>query len=114
MILACIVRNLKPFIRMGAGRTNQALKAMDDYRSVHPLCAWCGGNQKVEVHHIRPVHTCPERAADQSNMISLCRKHNCHLVVGHVGSYRDRWVENVRSICQMKIDGKEGTRDLVL
>lgn len=56
----------------------------------HPVCAVCGGNKKVEVHHIKPVHLFPDLELDNQNLITLCegKKYvNCHLFFGHLGSY---------------------------
>ena len=62
-------------------------------------CAWCGRDKKLEVHHIEPVSVAPHKAADQDNMIMLCRKPACHQVVGHEGDFGGRYVENVKELC---------------
>jgi len=58
----------------------------------HPRCAVCGGNNRVEVHHIRPFHLHPELELDPENFITLCEDDgngvNCHLFFGHLGSFR--------------------------
>lgn len=57
----------------------------------HPACALCGGKNKLEVHHIVPFHVNPDRELDPNNLITLCESKkggiNCHLAVGHLGSY---------------------------
>lgn len=63
------------------------VKAMREYAKANPLCAWCG-RMKIDVHHIEPISVRPDRAADKSNMISLCRKPQCHLVIGHRGNFK--------------------------
>ena len=57
-----------------------------------PTCAVCGGSEALEVHHRRPFHLHPELELAPENLITLCESKknglNCHLAVGHVGSYR--------------------------
>lgn len=45
----------------------------------------CGGQEKLQVHHIRPFHLHPELELEQQNLITLCEKrgHDCHFVMGH-------------------------------
>jgi 5-methylcytosine-specific restriction endonuclease McrA len=56
------------------------------------VCAVCGGGEKLEVHHIKPFHLHPELELEPSNLIVLCESNkggmNCHLAVGHLGSYK--------------------------
>lgn len=73
-------------------------KAMAQYRAEHPHCAWCGRDKKLDVHHIIPVSVAPFLAADMDNMLMLCRKPACHLIIGHDGDYGGRYVLNVRDI----------------
>lgn len=58
-----------------------------------PLCAVCEGNKDLNVHHIHPFHLHPELELDQNNLITLCEstKHgiNCHLLIGHLGNFRN-------------------------
>jgi hypothetical protein len=58
----------------------------------HPTCANCGGTVKLEVHHIRPFHLHPELELEPTNFITLCEAGhggvNCHLAVGHLGSFK--------------------------
>ena len=37
----------------------------------NPNCISCGRNKKVEVHHIEPVHICPEKELDPLNLVTL-------------------------------------------
>lgn len=66
----------------------------------NPCCAVCGASKgKLEVHHIVPFHIDKELELDPSNLITLCENMNdgvsCHLLFGHLGSYRSYNV-NVR------------------
>jgi hypothetical protein len=59
----------------------------------HSSCAVCNGKRKLEVHHKQPFHKYPELELDPSNLITLCEDWsyglNCHLLVGHLGNYKD-------------------------
>jgi len=77
-------------------------KAVREFRKTHKACAWCGRTRRVQVHHVIPVSIDPSLAADPDNMIMLCARPNCHLVVGHDGNFRSRYVANVREICAAK------------
>ena len=57
-----------------------------EYLEQHPRCEACGGKVELNVHHIVPVHLCPDRELDPTNLITLCRWH--HLPLGHLGDYR--------------------------
>lgn len=54
-------------------------------------CAVCGGRTKLEAHHKMPFHLDPSLELDPANLIALCegsRQINCHLFVGHLGSFK--------------------------
>ena len=63
-----------------------------EYLIDNPLCVCCGGNKKLQVHHIIPFHVAPELELDRANLITLCvrKKYgiNCHLLVGHFGNFK--------------------------
>lgn len=52
----------------------------------------CGGEEKLEVHHIRPFHLHPDLELDPDNLITLCEAghdgSNCHLLFGHLGNFK--------------------------
>ncbi len=79
-------------------------KAMKAYKAAHPNCEYCGRSKKVDVHHVIPVSVDPSLADKEENMISLCRKPNCHLIVGHMGNYKN-YNKNVRETCLVAEDG---------
>ena len=54
---------------------------------LHPNCAACGGDTQVSVHHKKPFHLHPDLELDPTNLISLCERHCCHLMVGHSGDW---------------------------
>lgn len=54
-----------------------------------PRCRACNGINHVAVHHIQPFHLHPELELDEKNLITLCMgRYECHLRVGHGGSFR--------------------------
>lgn len=87
-------------LSLGVRDTYQYQKAMDEYRKENPNCEFCGRGGKVDVHHKIPVAVSPERAADKTNMITLHRKPACHLVVGHLGNWKDYNI-NVSAVCKI-------------
>lgn len=65
--------------------------------AIEPRCACCGTDEFIEVHHVRPVWLAPELELEPANLITLCASpsHNCHLWLGHLGSWRS-WNTTVR------------------
>ena len=66
-----------------------------------PFCMACGygleGSFKgLDVHHIFPRHLFPDLALEHSNLITLCRKYDCHLRVGHFGNYTNFYNPGIR------------------
>jgi 5-methylcytosine-specific restriction protein A len=62
------------------------------------VCAICGGNKLLTVHHILPFHTHPELELDMSNLIVLCEgnpSQNCHLQFGHFNNFSTKWNPNI-------------------
>lgn len=64
----------------------------------NPNCAACGAKDKLEVHHIEPVHTSPEKELDPSNLVTLCDT-PCHLTFGHLMNYKS-WNPNIVEDCK--------------
>jgi len=80
-------------------RTWSVRSACKTHVSKHPTCAWCGGLNGVDAHHIVPLWADPSRGSDPDNFISLCHTRRCHLVVGHNCNYATKYVRNVRDVC---------------
>jgi len=60
----------------------------DNFIEENPRCAACGSIKKLQVHHIVPFSHEPEKELDPTNLIVLCMDTNeCHLVIGHGGSF---------------------------
>lgn len=51
-------------------------KRFDVYKKFNFSCYLCTSNQKLELHHVRPVSLYPELACDENNICLLCK--NCH------------------------------------
>ena len=75
-----------------APRSDKWPEVRKAYLSNHGSCAACGGNVKLEVHHMRTFHLHPELELDPTNFITLCESGdnglNCHLLVGHLGNFK--------------------------
>ena len=71
----------------------------------HPECAACGylpkpGKRNNDVHHVIPRHVNIDLELSANNLITLCRKYDCHLRFGHFGNYRTGYNTNVVEILQ--------------
>jgi 5-methylcytosine-specific restriction endonuclease McrA len=53
----------------------------------NPNCIACDKNKKVEVHHIKPVHTHPDLELEPSNLVTLCAD-PCHIIFGHLMDWK--------------------------
>lgn len=76
----------------------------------HSVCAACGRDKKLEVHHIKPVHLFPDLELDPSNLITLCAD-PCHIVFGHLMNFKS-WNKDVITdtnnyLCKIKNKPKE-------
>jgi len=62
-----------------------------------PTCAVCGwaGQEELQVHHCMPFSQNPALELDPGNLITLCQKHSCHLLFGHLCSFKS-WNAQVR------------------
>lgn len=69
----------------GLPRSPKWKEVRDRFLHLHPFCAVCGTNKKLEVHHIIPVHIDISKELVESNLITLCesKSHNDHLIFGH-------------------------------
>ena len=74
-------------------------KARKEYITNHIRCEICGYESlSNDVHHIIPRHIDASLLTDQNNLITLCRKYDCHLRFGHFGNYTKYWNPKIRSI----------------
>lgn len=75
-------------------------KVMKVYRESVPWCEYCGRRGRIQVHHKTPVSVAPEKAAQITNLMSLCAK-RCHITIGHAGNYKN-FVENPDELVIMR------------
>lgn len=66
-------------------------------------CVTCGAAGRLEVDHIIPVRTAPERAFDLTNLQTLCvschsRKTRVEVGMGEVNPAREAWKEAVAAL----------------
>ena len=78
---------------ISAKRSKDWSKVRAEFLQLNPRCAVCEGNKKLNVHHIVPFHVDPTLELEPSNLITLCERKkygiHCHLLVGHLGNYRN-------------------------
>lgn len=78
---------------LSAKRSPEWPKVRAEHLKNNPCCAVCGGNKKLEVHHITPFHIDKSLELDANNLITLCESASdgviCHLFVGHKGNYKE-------------------------
>lgn len=87
---------LNPERRNGKKRSSKWPKIRKEFLLENPVCACCGSDKDLNVHHIIPFHISPALELEKSNLITLCegKNINCHISVGHLQNYKD-YNENV-------------------
>jgi hypothetical protein len=91
-----LLKHIKDLVQgktsLGKTRNSKWPKVRENHLKSNPKCAVCGGNKKLEVHHIEPFHINPDKELDLTNLITLCEYKangiNCHLAIGHLGNYK--------------------------
>ena len=76
-------------------------KVEKEHLEKEPCCQWCGGTEKLQVHHVTPFHLAPALELDPGNLITLCEEggfYNCHLAHGHNGDWKS-FNDQVREQC---------------
>jgi hypothetical protein len=85
-----IIKGVRP---LGSRRSSLWPEVRDEHLSKYACCEVCAATSKLRVHHIKPYHLFPELELEKSNLITLCESWkmglNCHLLVGHLGNYRN-------------------------
>ncbi len=75
-----------------ARRSSKWRKVRKKHLVKHPRCALCGGNKKIEVHHIISFHVAPDLELHPDNLMTLCEEKKygkvCHQLFGHLGNYQ--------------------------
>lgn len=70
----------------GVPRSNEWPALRRKWLKDHPTCEVCGTEDDCVPHHVEPVHLCPSKELDESNLMTLCAPH--HLLVGHLMCFR--------------------------
>ncbi len=86
-VLFCAVGHLPIGPAYGTARSGKWKAFREKWLELHPDCAACGGTEQVEAHHKKPFHLQPELELDSHNIITLCEKRLCHLMLGHSGDW---------------------------
>lgn len=77
----------------GPQRSTKWASTRKEHLKNNPKCAICEGTQQLNVHHIKPFHLHPELELEPKNLITLCESASygiiCHLLVGHLGNYKN-------------------------
>lgn len=68
-------------------------------------CGKCGSSKNLELHHVEPVYSHPERAYDKENIEVLCESchDNVHGIAGHHKTWRERGKGNTLTIHWSKV-----------
>jgi 5-methylcytosine-specific restriction protein A len=92
-ILKKIQDKIQGKVPSGTARSSKWAKIRDQHLQKNPLCAVCGGNKDLQVHHKKPFHLHPELELDPNNLVTLCealkKGINCHLLIGHLGNFKN-------------------------
>lgn len=70
------------------GRSSKWPRVRKTHLKDNPRCFVCNGKRALEVHHVKPFRISPELELDPHNLITLCNHRACHLMYGHLGSFR--------------------------
>jgi predicted TIM-barrel fold metal-dependent hydrolase len=77
----------------GSKRSSKWDGVRKEHLKNHPICEICEGKARLNVHHIKPFHLHPELELEPTNLITLCESNshgiNCHLLVGHLGNFKN-------------------------
>jgi hypothetical protein len=69
------------------GRSGKWPAVRNTYLADHTACEACGCDEDLDVHHVDSIAFGGEEL-DPANLITLCNKHHCHLMLGHLGNFR--------------------------
>ena len=78
-----------------------------EFLKKNPICAICGSNKKLNVHHKLPFHLYPELELVETNLITLCMDTSeCHLNM-HGDNFK-KYCPNIDNYIKM-LNNKEKT-----
>jgi len=103
----------RSIVREGGKSRNRSAhwnELRDEYLSLHPSCAACGGTFMLQVHHVVPFSIAAGLELDPTNLLTLCMgEFDCHLKLGHGGSFR-YYNPHVREFASDFLAGTPGVR----
>ena len=100
-------------VGISAKRSNHWPTVEKHFREAHPTCAACGGNKRLNIHHIKPFHIFPQLELDPTNLITLCMgTKECHLRLGHLGDFKF-WNPNIIKDADETLQHPEKFNDIV-
>lgn len=89
-----------------AKRSSKWPALRDKHLKENPACIACGDAKRAkEIHHVDPVHYCPERELDPTNLVTLCSEH-CHITWGHLGNFKFRCLTTVEDCVEHRNKSK--------
>lgn len=75
----------------GVARSGEWPRVRAKHLQKHPRCAVCNGRDRLNVHHVLPVHLFPHLELEPLNLLTLCESGrggiNCHLAIGHLSDF---------------------------
>lgn len=85
-------------------------KVRNAYVRTHPVCAACGYDKDIQVHHIQPWHINERLRYDSENLVTLCQP--CHFRYGHFCNWKD-WNPLIETLADQIHEGvQDGKRKL--
>jgi len=68
-------------------RSSDWRKVRKAFIKANNVCACCGREKGLEVHHIEDFSTSPHLELEWGNLITLCGKY-CHFIFGHLMNWQ--------------------------
>ena len=97
-----------------ANRSSKWDDLREEFLSLCPYCEACGSQKNLQVHHVVPFSVRPELELAYTNLVTLCMGPNeCHLRLGHGGSFRS-YNPNVANDIRAYRNSDEEKRKLIL
>jgi|LakMenEpi03Aug12_release.lakeMendotaPanAssembly.Ray.scaffolds.fasta_scaffold02373_3 hypothetical protein len=92
---------MKKIFNFYTSRSSKWTNVRKQHLTENNSCCGCGKKDKLEVHHIEPVHVNSNRELDPSNLVTLCK--SCHFTIGHLMDWSS-WNIDVVSDCRVYLN----------
>lgn len=84
-----ILNRLRAAVRKIGEKRSPRWPALEKaFLKTNSVCAACGSNKHLNVHHKQPFHIDPALELDVTNLITLCMNKDCHLLLGHGDDFK--------------------------